>query len=287
MIKTILVPATGSDRDSAVFASALTVARAVAAHLEFLHVRPDAAATAIAMASDGGGATMVGGLINRLEEEASEREGKAKQLFQSFCEREELAVQDAPPGSQAPSAQWLREIGAEPYWVAEYGRTADLLVIGRPGEDEGVSLDTIEGALIDSGRPLLIPPAAPLTVLPETIAIAWKATPQAARALTAASPFLSTAKQVVVLTVAEDRRAPEEEADRLMAGLRRHGVPVSVRHLRPEAQSAADTLLSAAVEHAALLVMGGYGHSRLREWIFGGFTLRVLRGAEVPVLMAH
>ena len=287
MIKTILVPATGSDRDSAVFASALTVARAFAAHLEFLHVRPDAAATAVAMASDGGGATMVGGLINRLEEEASEREGKAKQLFQSFCEREELAVQDAPPGSQAPSAQWLREIGAEPYWVAEYGRTADLLVIGRPGEDEGVSLDTIEGALIDSGRPLLIPPAAPLTVLPETIAIAWKATPQAARALTAASPFLSTAKQVVVLTVAEDRRAPEEEADRLMAGLRRYGVPVSVRHLRPEAQSAADTLLSAAVEHAALLVMGGYGHSRLREWIFGGFTLRVLRGAEVPVLMAH
>ena len=287
MIKTILVPATGSDRDSAVFASALTVARAFAAHLEFLHVRPDAAATAVAMASDGGGATMVGGLINRLEEEASEREGKAKQLFQSFCEREELAVQDAPPGSQAPSAQWLQEIGAEPYWVAEYGRTADLLVIGRPGEDEGVSLDTIEGALIDSGRPLLIPPAAPLTVLPETIAIAWKATPQAARALTAASPFLSTAKQVVVLTVAEDRRAPEEEADRLMAGLRRHGVPVSVRHLRLEAQSAADTLLSAAVEHAALLVMGGYGHSRLREWIFGGFTLRVLRGAEVPVLMAH
>ena len=287
MIKTILVPATGSDRDSAVFASALTVAGAFAAHLEFLHVRPDAAATAVAMASDGGGATMVGGLINRLEEEASEREGKAKQFFQSFCEREELAVQDAPPGSQAPSAQWLREIGAEPYWVAEYGRAADLLVIGRPGEDEGVLLDTIEGALIDSGRPLLIPPAAPLTALPETIAIAWKATPQAARARTAASPFLSTAKQVVVLTVAEDRRAPEEEADRLMAGLRRHGVPVSVRHLRPEAQSAADSLLSAAVEHAALLVMGGYGHSRLREWIFGGFTLRVLRGAEVPVLMAH
>ena len=77
MIKTILVPATGSDRDGAVFASALAVARAFAAHLEFLHVRPDAAATAVAMASDGGGATMVGGLIDRLEEEASQREEKA------------------------------------------------------------------------------------------------------------------------------------------------------------------------------------------------------------------
>jgi nucleotide-binding universal stress UspA family protein len=250
-------------------------------------VRPDAEAMAVAMASDGGGATMVGGLIDRLEEEADEREEKANRLFQSFCEREGLALRDAPPGPQGPSARWLREIGAEPYWVAEHGRAADLLVIGRPGEDEGVSLDTIEGALIDSGRPLLIPPAAPLTALPETVAIAWKATPQAARALTAASPFLSMAKQIVVLTVAEDQRAPEDDADRLMTGLRWHGVPVSVRHLRPDRHNAADTLLSAVAEHAALLVMGGYGHSRLREWIFGGFTLSVLRGAEVPVLMAH
>jgi len=287
MIKTILVPATGSDRDGAVFASALAVTRAFAAHLEFLHVRPDAAATAVAMASDGGGATMVGSLINRLEEEASQREEKAKQLFQGFCESEGLAIRDAPPGPQGPSAQWLREIGAEPYWVAEHGRAADLLVIGRPGEDEGVSLDTIEAAPIDSGRPLLIPPAAPLTAVPETVAIAWKATPQAARALTAALPFLSLAKQIVVLMVAEEERTPQEAADRLMAGLRWHDVPVLVRHLRPEAHGAPDTLLSAAGEHAALLVMGGYGRSRLREWIFGGFTLRVLRGAEVPVLMAH
>ena len=287
MIKTILVPATGSDTDSAVFASALAVARVFAAHLEFLHVRPDAAATAVAMASDSGGATMVGGLIDRLEEDAREREEKANQLFQGFCEREGLALRDAPPGPQGPSAQWLREIGAEPYWVAEHGRAADLLVIGRPGEDEGASLDTIEGALIESGRPLLIPPAAPLTALPETVAIAWKATPQAARALTAALPFLSLAKQIVVLTVAEEERTTQEEADRLIAGLRWQGIPVSVRHLRPEAHSAPDTLLSAAGEHAALLVMGGYGHSRLREWIFGGFTVHVLRGAEVPVLMAH
>jgi nucleotide-binding universal stress UspA family protein len=288
MIKTILVPATGSDSDSAVFASALVVARAFASHLEFLHVRPDAAATAVTMASDGGGATMVGGLIDRLEEDASQREEKAKQLFHGFCDREGLALRDAPPGPQGPSAQWLREMGAEPYWIAEYGHAADLLVIGRSGEAGGVLLDTIEGALIDSGRPLLIPPAVPLTTLPETIAIAWKASPQAARALTAASPFLSMAKQIVVLTVGEDRRAPEDEADRLMASLRWQGVPVSVRHLKPAAdRSGPEILLSAAAEHAALLVMGGYGRSRLREWIFGGFTLHVLRGAEVPVLMAH
>jgi nucleotide-binding universal stress UspA family protein len=287
MIKTILVPATGSDRDNAVFASALAIARAFGAHLEFLHVRADATAMAVAMASDGGGATMVGGLVDRLEEEASQREEKAKQLFDSFHQREGLQLRDAPADPQGPSAQWFREIGAEPYWVAEYGRAVDLLVIGRPGKDEGVSLDTIEGALIDSGRPLLIPPAAPLTAVPETVAIAWKATPHAARALTCALPFVSIAKQIVVLTVDEDQRKPEEEAERLMTGLRWHGIPVSVRHLRAEGQSGPETLLSAATEHAALLVMGGYGHSRLREWIFGGFTLHVLRDAAVPVLMAH
>jgi len=62
---------------------------------------------------------------------------------------------------------------------------------------------------------------------------------------------------------------------------------VSFRHLRLDTHGAPETLLSAAAEHAALLVMGGYGRSRLREWIFGGFTRHVLQGAAVPVLMAH
>ena len=286
MIKTVLVPATGSERDNAVFTAALSIARRFAAHLQFLHVRPDAAALAVSMAADGGGATMVGSLVNQLEQEVNQREEKARRLFQGFCEREGLALLDTPP-SPGPSAQWAREIGSEPAWITEYGRVADLLVIGRPGEDEGVSLDTLETALLESGRPLLIPPAAPLSAVPETIAIAWKATPQAARAITGASPFLSIAKQIVILTVAEDERSPEEEAGRLMAGLRWHGVPISIRHLQPDGRSDADALLSAAAEHAALLVMGGYGHSRLREWIFGGFTLRALRDAEVPVLMVH
>src|ERR1700730_17408621 len=110
MIKTILVSATGGDGDPSVFASALTVARRFDAHLEFLHVHPDAAATAVSMASDGGGATIVGSLITRLEEEADQREKKANQLFQSFCQREALALCYAPPAPPGPSARWVREI---------------------------------------------------------------------------------------------------------------------------------------------------------------------------------
>lgn len=299
MIKTILVPATGSAADSAVFASALAVARPFAAHLDFLHVRVDPAAMAVGMAVDGGGATMVGGLVERLDEAADRREARARQLFDEFCAGERLIVADIPPptdttpgaagsSTSGPTAQWVRQIGTEPYWVAEHGRAADLMVIGRPVDGEGVVPETIEVAVLDSGRPVLIPAAAPMTALPETIVIAWKATREAAHAVTAALPFVALAKEILILTVAEEENLSSEEGTQLMQSLRWRGIAVEARRLEPEARSSADTLIAAAAERRALLVMGGYGHSRLREWVFGGFTRHVLQtAAPVPVLIAH
>ena len=133
----------------------------------------------------------------------------------------------------------------------------------------------------------MISPAAGLATLPETIVIAWKATPEAARAVGAAMPLLSTAKQILIVTVAEDQGLSDEEGARLLTSLRWHGFNVSMRRLPPGPQGAASTLLAAAGEQAALIVMGAYGNSRLRQWIFGGFTRHILRGAEVPVLMMH
>ena len=287
MIKTILVPATGNRTDDAIFTSALAAARAFNAHLDFLHVRVDAAAMAAATATDGSGAAMVSGLVERIDEEATRREETARQLFQRFCERERLAVEDSPAGTQSPTAQWLRQAGDEAYWVREYGRAADLLVIGHPADDQGVSIDTIEAALVGTGRPVLIVPAAPLVSLPETIVIAWKAAPEAARAVTAAMPLLSKTKQILIATVAEEEGLSDEEGARLMTNFAWHGLNASTRHLQPDRLGAADTLLALAAEEGALVVMGAYGHSRLREWIFGGFTEHVLRGAVVPVLMMH
>ena len=287
MIKTLLVPATGNQTDDAVFTSALVVARTFDAHLGFLHVRVDGAAMVAAMASDGSGAAMVSGLVERIDEEATRREDTARQLFQRFCERERLAIEDTPAGQQGPTAQWLRQTGDEAYWVREYGRAADLLVLGHPADDQGVSIDTIEAALVGSGRPVLIVPAAALGSLPETIVIAWKAAPEAARAVTAAMPLLSKAKQILIVTVAEEEGLSDEEGARLRTSLSWHGVNTSTRHLQPDRLGAADTLLAAAAQENALVVMGAYGHSRLREWVFGGFTEHVLRGATVPVLMMH
>ncbi|MBV8934669.1 MAG: universal stress protein [Alphaproteobacteria bacterium] len=287
MIKTILVPSSGSQADDRTFASALIVARALGAHLEVLHVRPDAAAMVASMATDGSGAAMTGGLVERIDEEVTRREDNAKQLFQRFCEREGLPVAETPASGQGPTAQWRREVGDEAYWVREYGRAADLIAVGCPSDDQGVSIDTTEAALVGSGRPVLMLPATPLVSLPETIVIAWKAAPEAARAVTAAMPLLAKAKQILIVTVTEEQGLSDEEGARLKTSFSWHGLNASTRHLRPDRLGAAETLLAAAAEAGALVVMGAYGHSRLRQWIFGGFTQHVLRGAPVPVLMMH
>jgi nucleotide-binding universal stress UspA family protein len=231
---------------------------------------------------------MMGGLLERLEEEGEQRERRARRMFDEFCARERLAISDTPPGAAEPSAQWLRQMGREPYWIAEYGRAADLVVIGRSLEGEGTAPETIETAVLESGRPVLIPPAEAMTALPETVIIAWKATREAAHAVTAASPFLDLAKDIHVVTVAESDDLSSEEGSQLMTNLRWRGLRVSAERLQPDDRTAADVLIDAAVEHQALLVMGGYGHSQLREWIFGGFTRHVLQtAAPVPVLIAH
>ena len=232
MIKTILVPATASDADNAVFASALAVARPFSAHITFLHVRVDAVAMAVTMASEGGGSTMIGGLIDRLEAEAEAREQRARALLDSFCARERLELVATPPGPAGPSAQWTRQVGAEPLWIGEHGRAADLMVIGRSVDGDGVPPETIEIALLESGRPLLVPPASGMTGLPETIVIAWKATREAAHAVTAALPFLSMAKRARILTVAEEGDLSSEEGRELMTNLRWRGIEVSAERTR-------------------------------------------------------
>jgi len=290
MIKTILVPGTGNETDPATFAAALATARLFAAHIDALHVRLDPVEAVVAMTTEGaGGIALMQGLIDDLEREAGEREAQARLLFNEFCTREALSVAEAPAQANGkPSAQWHVEIGQEPRWMAAYGTTADLIVCSRGvrGAD-AAARGTLEALLIETGRPLLIPStAAPKATMADRIAIAWKPTPQAARAVAFAMPFLARTREIVVLTV-EEEEGRRDEAARLVQGLAWHGLNAVARNIKPDAGGAAETLLAVAADQAGLLVMGGYGHSRLREWVFGGFTQQVLVDAAVPVLMAH
>ena len=288
MSRYVLVPATGADTDEPVFATALTLARLLPAHLEFLHVRVDVQATLTAMASaDTGGGIDFGRILETLEQEVASRQKKAELAFRDFCERERLLV-SAELSAALPSAEWRMETGDGPTWLAAHGRAADLVVVGRARDGEAVAMDVLEAALMTTGRPVLIAPAKPRRELSGIVAIAWKDRPDAARAVAAAQPILKMADQVVILSVVEDARTDEQSCERLRHALAWHNPRTRVQCLTQGDRPAVDTMLAAAAAVSAdLLVMGGYGHSRLREVMLGGFTRRVLSHADLPVLMAH
>jgi nucleotide-binding universal stress UspA family protein len=289
MFKYILVPVTGAETDAPVFTTALAVARLMPAHLEFLHVRFDVQQTlmAIASADMGGGGGGYNQIMDSLEQDAAVRQQHAERAFQDFCHREHVPI-SSDPATNLPSAEWRMETGDEPRWLAERGHTADLLVVGRARDGEPVAMDVLEAALMASGRPVLIAPAKPPTSLSGTVAIAWKNRPEAARAVAAALPFVEMADRVIILSVDEGTEPEVQSCENLRHALAWHNPNTKVQRMKPAGRPAAETLLAAAgAAGADLLVMGGYGHSRTREVIFGGFTRHVLTGADLPVLMAH
>jgi len=289
MFKYILVPATGAETDAPVFATAVAVARLFAAHLAFLHVRVDVQQVLLAMAvaDMGGGGVGYDRIIESLERDVASRQRQAEQAFHAFCERERLAVPGAPSDA-LPSAEWKMETGDEPACLAEHGRVADLLVVGRAREGETVAMEVLEAALMATGRPVLLAPAKAPSRLSGTVAIAWKDTPEAARAVAAAGPLVAMAERVIILSVEEDAGTDRQSCERLRHALCWHNRNTSVRRLKPDDSPPVESLLAAAAAaEADVLVMGGYGHSRVREVIFGGFTRRVLSGADLPVFMVH
>jgi nucleotide-binding universal stress UspA family protein len=150
----------------------------------------------------------------------------------------------------------------------------------------------VEGALFSSGKPLLIVPAgAKPTLAPNTIVVGWDSRIEASRAVREALGMMKSAGQVRLAVIdpeqGESAHGEEPGAD-AAAYLARHGVNVSVDRLPSGGEPVAAVLTRHAVDCGAdLLVMGGYGHSRLRERIFGGVTRSMLEAPKLPVLMAR
>lgn len=291
MPKLILTPLSGTDADRATERTAVALAAMFGAHLIGLHVQRDVRQDIAALsASDMGMVTGLDSIMVRMEEEAAIRESAAEANWRSACTAAGLSLAEQPGGQSGPTYEFASETGEEADWLAEYGRAADLIVVGRNREAGMLDVDGMEAALMDTGRPILIAAERSVPVPGETVAIAWKNTREAAGAVAAALPFIRRAKRVIVL-VAEEQDEPDRidtSHMRLVRALRWHNANSGALVLRRESRPPVRVLLDAvAREQCDLLVMGGYGHTRLREAVFGGFTRAVLEEAAVPVLMAH
>jgi nucleotide-binding universal stress UspA family protein len=170
-----------------------------------------------------------------------------------------------------------------------FARRFDLAVVDQ-ANPEGSEIEAmiIEGALFDSGRPVIIVPythRAPLKL--DHIMICWDGSRPAARAIADSMPLLARADRIEVVIVANER-GKQAEGPNIGRHLARHSLNVDVRRIDHDKIDIADALLSHAADSGAdLIVMGGYAHSRLREFVMGGVTRSTLRSMTAPVLMSH
>ncbi len=175
--------------------------------------------------------------------------------------------------------------------VAEHGHAADLIIASEsdPSWDLSLILDFPERLAIESGRPVLvIPNGWEFNGFPRSITVAWKNRREAARATFDALPLLKRAEQVHLLTVEEGERPEGCPPDTDIAtALDRHGVKVSLSNITTVHTSPAEEISRRAKEQSELLVMGAYGQSRFREFVFGGVTRHILQNMTVPVLFSH
>lgn len=173
--------------------------------------------------------------------------------------------------------------------AARFARYADLTLIP-PGSD--VQTPVLDGALFESGRPVLLLPAGDTDFpAPRTVMIAWNASVEASKAVRDAICVMKTAEKVHAVLIdpvpSFDGHGPEPGAD-LATYLGRHGIATEVHRLPKEGKDTGEMLRRAAADLGAdLVVMGGFGHSRLRERIFGGATTSMVKTPSVAVMMAH
>lgn len=185
--------------------------------------------------------------------------------------------------------QWTCRAGEPEALVNEAARSADLVVIEQPTAGSSDDTGTFANEVImGSGRPVLLAPAAGVPPgVGEHVLVAWNGSRECARATHESLALLRRAEKVHLLAMDEGAVSGEHRLEDILAHLARHGIEAQMRRAAVR-DHAGDTLLDTVAECGAdLLVMGAWGHSRLREVVLGGVTAHVLRHATVPVLVAH
>lgn len=286
-MKSILASLTGMPGDNAALKAAALVAKSHGAHVDALHVSVSLGTIQEIVGSYA--ATTPANLAALANEMVQEEEKRCRQARTAFDEagiRYNLPNRPGPEAG-APSASFVQVDGMVTDETVKRSRYFDLTVMAR----EHMLLESrIPDVMIESGRPILVPPPNPRDTLGTNIAIAWKPSPQAARAVSLAAPFLAKTSRVT-LVVAPELRQTQADAIALAKPLQEalvwHGLQAHIVAAEPALDTSAALRETVYALEADLLVMGGYGHSRAREFILGGVTRSLLRECDVPLFLSH
>lgn len=277
--KNLLVQLDSSTACGKRVAAALDLAQRFDAHLVGLYVSPELSVPSFIEAQ-------LGEQVRAMQLDLRrERADKAVAAFEEAARKAGVTVESRR------HAAFLDEI---PEVVALHGRYADLVVLGQhdPDDEEALPGALVEETLMSLGRPAVV---VPYIGAPEgfgrRVLLAWDAGREAARAASDALPLLRKAEVVRILCVNPKKGIGahgEEPGADIALSLARHGVKAEAQHVVDRELDIADVLLSrAADQDADLMVLGAYGHSRIRELVLGGVTHSLLRQMTLPLLMAH
>jgi len=284
----ILAVIDGAKGSESSLQAAINLGRAFKARVELLHVEVEAE-SALPVMGEGMSGAAVEQMLQSLQEESQARLAEARRLFDHYRDVEKLPVvePDSVPATGKFAVCFRHVTGREPEEVLHRARLSDVTIFARPGHaGENETSAACETTLFESGGPILLVPPKPVKDLGSTVAVAWDRSRESARAVHAALPILKKAKKVVTITGRQSESDPEpSELARYLAG---HGISARTWAFTPGSGALGQELLAeAARAEADMLVMGGYGHSRLRELVLGGATRSVLSQAAIPVFMMH
>jgi nucleotide-binding universal stress UspA family protein len=276
MYKTLLVPVDARPRSARSIEFACRLAADFNAHVVGLFVQPSPYIPGVTHLEGG----------QKLAEDLREK---------MIREPTRLAKEQFDAGVKASgytSAEWRSAEGDRADAVALHARYADLVIINQTDPESDDASHFADAVLMSLGRPaLLVPYVGEFKNVGKNVLVAWNASREAARAVTDALPLLRRADRVAVMAV--DARASsvghgESPGADIAVFLARHGVKAEVAPTVSAGVDAGNVILSRAFDQGAdLIVMGAYGHSRVREIVLGGATRTVLRSMTVPVLMSH
>ncbi|CAB3827268.1 MAG: universal stress protein [Achromobacter pulmonis] len=206
------------------------------------------------------------------------------------------AFLEAAAALDVPAAVRSVDNGSPSACVALLGRTSDLIVVSQENPDDieaAHEIEFVEQTLLTAGRPVLVVPSSgDFPVIGERVLYCWDGSREAARALADAAPLLRAASHLVVLTMDEgaaSRKGAAVPFADLASYCVAQGMPAPEHVCRDiKGVGVGSTILNAAADHSAdLIVMGAYGHSKLREWAMGGATASILASMTVPIMFSH
>lgn len=166
-------------------------------------------------------------------------------------------------------------------------RLYDLAALAAADDEAGLFAEIASALMFQSGRPVLLVPDGGDTLRLGRVVVAWDFGRAASRALADAAPLLAHAASVELLVVTSDKEMPDRDgAGTLLANLARRGIEAGLREVDRGGRTVGEAI-DAAAEGADLLVMGAFGHSRMRDFVLGGATLHVLKTTRLPTLLSH